>query len=189
VPYPVLLVRIVGPERVLNAPIVCSDANSDQVVEIAVREAFDIKVDRRTVEFRVLDADRMNLVLADCECSQRMMVLLVLASGLSVSSMRTKSVGQLGYRKDAFGMELLSFLLRHARQQAELILLYTLTATPGLELALAAAMPIQHKLGRRIADQECRDVLDPFSNLAGPADLLPFTRELEPAELNVERTR
>ena len=58
-----------------------------------------------------------------------------------MSSTRTKSVGQLGYRKDAFGVELLSFLLRHARQQAELILLYTLTAAPGLELALAA-MPV-----------------------------------------------
>src|SRR4051812_42593905 len=70
----------------------------------------------RIMAFRVLDADRMNLVLADSERSQRMMVLLVLASGLSVSSTRTKSVGQLGYRKDASGVELLSFLLRQARQ-------------------------------------------------------------------------
>src|ERR1700674_4759259 len=104
-----------------------------------------------------------------------MMILLVLASRLSVSSTRTKSVGQLGYRKDAFGVELLSFLLRHARQQAELILLYTLTAAPSLELALAA-MSVQHKVWRRIGDQECGDLFDPFSYLTDEGRCLHLQR-------------
>jgi len=47
-----------------------SDANSDQVVEIAIWKTFDIQIDRRAVQFRVRDIDRVYLVLADRECSQ-----------------------------------------------------------------------------------------------------------------------
>jgi len=46
------------------------DANSDQVVEIAIWKTLDIQIDRRAIEFRVQDIDRVYLVLADRECSQ-----------------------------------------------------------------------------------------------------------------------
>src|SRR5271156_374732 len=51
VPYQLLLFCIVGPETVLNASFGGSDANTDQVVEIAVREPFDIQKDRSAFEF------------------------------------------------------------------------------------------------------------------------------------------
>ena len=50
--------------------VAVSDANSDQVVEIAIWKTFDIQIDRRAIELRVQDIDRVYLVLADRECSQ-----------------------------------------------------------------------------------------------------------------------
>ena len=80
VPYPLLPVLVVGPEAVLNGAIAGSDANSDQVVEIAVGQTFDIQIDGRAIEFRVRKADGVDLVLADCERPQRMMIFLLFAS-------------------------------------------------------------------------------------------------------------
>src|ERR1700752_197836 len=122
-------------------------------------------MDVGTVELWVRNAYSVDFILSDRERPRRLIMLLLSASRHSAATAGAERVGQLGHGEDALGVELLSFLLRHARQQAEFILLYTLTAAPGLELALAA-MPVQHKLGRRIAGQECRDVFDESSNLA-----------------------
>ena len=51
VPYQLLLFCIVGPETVLNASFGGLDANTDQVVEIAVGQPFDIQKDRTAFEF------------------------------------------------------------------------------------------------------------------------------------------
>ena len=70
VPYALLLVLVVGPKAVLNSTIAGSDANADQVVEIAIRQTFDIQIDRRAVEFRVRRSTSVDLVLADRERPQ-----------------------------------------------------------------------------------------------------------------------
>src|SRR5579864_8181522 len=132
-------------------------------------------MDRGAVELWVRNAYSVDFLLADRERPQRMIMLLLFASRLSVAATRAERVGQLCHGEDTLGVELLSFLLRHARQQAEFILLNTLTATAGLKLALAA-MPVQYKLGRRIAGQECRDVLDAPSNLADQGRSLHLQR-------------
>jgi hypothetical protein len=54
---------------VVNGAVAVSDANSDEVVEIAIRKTFDIQVDRRAIEFLVLDLDGMDLVFANRERS------------------------------------------------------------------------------------------------------------------------
>ena len=80
VPYPLLPVLVIGPKAVLNSTIAGSDANADQVVEIAIRQTFDIQIDGRAVEFRIQEIDGVYLVLADRERPQRMMKFLLLAS-------------------------------------------------------------------------------------------------------------
>ena len=57
VPYPLLFVLVVCPKAMLNGTIAGSDANADQVVEIAIGQTFDIQIDRRAVEFRIQEID------------------------------------------------------------------------------------------------------------------------------------
>src|SRR5215469_724297 len=69
---------IVGPKAILNSTISGSNTNAYQVVEIAVRQAFDIQIDRCAVEFRIQEIDDVYLVLADRERPQRIMKFLLL---------------------------------------------------------------------------------------------------------------
>ena len=69
-PYPLFFILVICPKTVLNGVFAGSDANANQVVEIAVGQAFDIQIDRRAVEFRVRKIDGVDFVLADCERSQ-----------------------------------------------------------------------------------------------------------------------
>jgi hypothetical protein len=68
-PYPFLSVRVISPETVLNDAIAVPDANSDEVVEIAIRKTFDIQIDRRPLDFLVRDVNDMDLVFANRERS------------------------------------------------------------------------------------------------------------------------
>jgi hypothetical protein len=61
-------------------------------------------------------------------------------------------------------VELFTIFLRHAREQAEFVLLRGALTTTGIEFALAT-MPVQQKVGRRIGGQECCDAFDPFLHL------------------------
>ena len=45
-PEPLLSVDVIGPEAMFNGAVAGSDANSDQVVEIAIWKTFDIQIDR-----------------------------------------------------------------------------------------------------------------------------------------------
>lgn len=79
------------------------------------------------------------------------MVILLAHTGEAFrSAARPEGVGELGDSKDAFGVELLSFLLRHARQQAEVVFLNRFLPALGLKLALGT-MPIQNDVGWRRA--------------------------------------
>src|SRR5262249_14282279 len=75
-PYPIFSILIISPKAVLNGLIADSDANADQVVEIAIGQAFDVQIDGRSVEFRVRKIDGVDFVFADCERSQGMMKFL-----------------------------------------------------------------------------------------------------------------
>jgi hypothetical protein len=68
----------------LNGAVAVSDANSDQVVEIAVRKTFHIEIDRRPIDFLIRHVDGMNLVFANRERSKRMMIFL--SAGLLVAA-------------------------------------------------------------------------------------------------------
>src|SRR5215831_18397936 len=94
-PYALLPFLIVSPKAVLNSAVSGSDANAYQVVEITVRQALDIQIDRGAVEFRIQEIDDVYLVLADRERPQRIMKFLRLASRFPAASSRTKRVGEL----------------------------------------------------------------------------------------------
>src|SRR5215831_3942093 len=74
-----------------------------------------------------------------------MMVLLLLTPRLLGTAAWTERVRKLRYSKNAPAMEFLAFLLRHAGQQAEFVLLDRFPAAARLEFALAT-MPVQHEV-------------------------------------------
>src|SRR5271163_2003924 len=92
VPYQLFLFCIVGPETVLNASFGCLDTNPDQVVGIAVGQPFDIQKDESAFEVWSRNVDRVDLVLADCQRLQGIMMFLLLAPRLPAASARTKCV-------------------------------------------------------------------------------------------------
>ncbi len=64
-PYPLLSVRVVGPEAMFNGAVTGPDANSDQVVEIAIWNTFDIQKDRSAIRVVLREVDGMDLVFAN----------------------------------------------------------------------------------------------------------------------------
>jgi hypothetical protein len=56
-PYPLFFVLVIGPKGVVDGAIVCSDANADQVVKIAIWQTFDIQIDWRAIEYLVRKVD------------------------------------------------------------------------------------------------------------------------------------
>lgn len=62
VPYPLLPILVIGPKAVLNSILPSSDADPDQIVEIAIRQAFDVQINGSTVEFRVQEIDGVYLI-------------------------------------------------------------------------------------------------------------------------------
>ena len=90
VPYALLLIFVIGPKAVLDSVLPSSDANPDQVVEITIRQAFDVQIDGSTVEFRVQEIDGVYLILSDRERPQRMIKFLLLASQFPAASTGTK---------------------------------------------------------------------------------------------------
>src|SRR5262245_54036486 len=80
IPYPLLFRFVVGPKGVLNGTLAGADANADQIVEITIRQTFDIQIDGGAVESLVWEVDGVDFVLADGKRPQRMMKFLLLAS-------------------------------------------------------------------------------------------------------------
>ena len=62
-------------------------------------------------------------------------MFLLLASRLPGSTTRTKCVGELRDREDAFAVEPVAILFRYAGQQTEFILFSRLHVAPSFELA------------------------------------------------------
>ena len=81
-----------------------ANANPDQIVEISIRQAFDVKKNRRPIQLWIKDICGVDLVLADSERSQRVMKFLSLALGMSAAPPWTKSVLQLRNREDALAV-------------------------------------------------------------------------------------
>ena len=146
-PYPFLVALVIGPEAVLNCAFPSANPDTDQVEEISVWKSFDIEIDRRTVEFKLAEIDRMDPVFAYRKRSQRMMIFLAATMHAPRPPTRAERVGQLSYCKNTFLMELLAFISGHATEEAEFLFLLGLRATPCLILALPA-MSVQHKVDR-----------------------------------------
>ena len=89
------------------------------------------------------------------------MVFLALASEPLWSPACPKGVGELFDGENAFTVELSSLLLRHVRQQAEVVLLNRLLPTAVSKLALDA-VPIQNEIRRRTARKQQGDLADYF---------------------------
>ena len=86
--------------------IACSDANADEIVKIAIGQAFDIQIDWRTVEYLVREVNCVDLFFADGERPQRMMKFLLFASEFSTTAARTERVGKLRDREYPLAVQL-----------------------------------------------------------------------------------
>jgi hypothetical protein len=111
VPDETLAITVIGPKAMFDSVITASNADADQIVKIAIRETFDIQINRRAIQLWVKDIDDVYLVLADSERTQRVMKSLLLALRMSAGPPRAKSVRQLRNREDALAMQLLALLL------------------------------------------------------------------------------
>ena len=94
----------------------------------------------------------MDFVLPNRERFQRVVVFLPFVAKSLGPASRPERVRELGNGEDAFAVEFLALFFAHTRQQTEVILLDSLLAAPGLELALGA-VPVQYKVRRRRAGQ------------------------------------
>jgi hypothetical protein len=74
----------------VNGVTAGSDANADQVVKIAVGQAFDVQIHGRAIECQVRKVGSVDFVLADCQRSQGMMKFLGFISRASAASARSK---------------------------------------------------------------------------------------------------
>jgi hypothetical protein len=94
-PNPLFSILVICPKTVLNVLTAGSKANADQVVEIAIGQAFDVQVNGRAVDCQVRKIGSMDFVLSDCERSQGMTKVFWLMSRASAVSARVKRIGQL----------------------------------------------------------------------------------------------
>ena len=81
-----------------------------------------------------------------------MVILLALGSEPPWPAPWPEGIGQLRDGEDALALALLSLLLCHARQKAEVVFLNRLLPTPDLKLALGT-MSIQNEVGGRSVGQ------------------------------------
>ena len=112
------------------------DADADEVIEVSIWKPLDIQIDRRSIDLQLRAADDVDLALQNREGFQRMMILLALGNQLLWPPAWPEGIGELRNSEDAFAVELPSFLLCHARQQAEIFFFNRLLPAPGLKFTL-----------------------------------------------------
>ena len=75
IPNPPLVVDVIRPETILGGRITASDANTNQVIEVAVRQPLYIDVNRCAFNVYFWATDDVDLLLPDGQCPQRMAIL------------------------------------------------------------------------------------------------------------------
>src|SRR5439155_3065520 len=98
------------PECVVNVCITALDAQSNQVIKIAIRDAFDIQIDRIPVHVQPRPSGDVNLALAESERSQGMRILVRFGGQTLWLPSRPEGIGELGDGENPFIMLLLTFL-------------------------------------------------------------------------------
>lgn len=136
----------------LHCRFALPNSYTNQIVEIAVRQAFNVEIDRRAGDLQLRTADYVDFLFPDRERLQRVMILFPLVPLLLGTPTRPKRVGELGDREDAFAVKFLALLFRHEGQQAEIVLLRRLLVAAGLELTLCA-MPVQNEIRGQRAEK------------------------------------
>ena len=77
-PYSLFLLGRVRPQAVLHRRTAISDSHADQVVEIAVGQAFDVQIHRRPFNLELRSTHGVNLLFPDGQGLQRVVILLPL---------------------------------------------------------------------------------------------------------------
>src|SRR6266700_3703410 len=131
-----------------------SDTNTNEVIEITIRQPLDIQINRCSFNLQFRTTDDMDFLFPNRERLQRMMVLLPLIVQSLWSSPGPESVGKLSDCKDAFTVEFPALLFRHPRQQTEIVLFNRFLPTPELVFTLCT-VPVQNEIGRRITRHQC----------------------------------
>src|ERR1700694_1771773 len=94
-PYAFLVRRLVGPKTMMRNALVVFQANTDQVIKVAIWKPLDIKIYRRAIDGELRIADDMYLLLADSQCLQRVMIFFRFGRETLDATARTKGVGEL----------------------------------------------------------------------------------------------
>ena len=97
-----LILGAIGPQTVLNSSVGRVEANTDEVIEVAIWKPFDIEIDWCTLNLQFWTADDVDFVLSYRESLERVVIFLIFASEPLGPSAWTERVGELGDREDAF---------------------------------------------------------------------------------------
>src|SRR5437879_13472955 len=93
-----LVLDAIRPQAALNGFFAVSDAQSDEVVEIAVRQTFDIKIDRRAFGLQIWAADDVQFLLPNRQRFERVVILLAFVPLPLWPPPWRESTGKLGKR-------------------------------------------------------------------------------------------
>ena|ERR1035441_10014000 len=115
-PNPPLVLDAVRPKTILGSRITASQANANQIVEVAVRQPFYVEVDRRAFNLYFWITEDVDFLLPNGQCPQRVAILFWFIAQLFRMPARAEGVGQLGHSEDPFIVEFPPFLFRHPRQ-------------------------------------------------------------------------
>jgi hypothetical protein len=141
-PYAFLVSRLVSPKTMMRNALSILQANTDQVVQVAIWETLDIKIYRRSIDAKLRIADDVYFPFADRERFQRVVIFLWFCGEPLDATSRPKGVGELADSENALAIQPRSFLVRHIGEKAKIVFLDCFHSAAALEAALRA-MPVQ----------------------------------------------
>ena len=156
----------VRPQAMLDGGFAVADADADEVIEIAVGQALDIQIDRRSFDFQFRAADDVDFLLPNRQSLERVVVFLSFAAQSLGPAAWAERVGELRDGKDAFAAEFLALFLTHSGQQAEVVLLDCSLPTANLEFAFGA-VSVQDEIRRACTGQQGGNFIQSLPHLAG----------------------
>src|SRR4051794_27925446 len=122
-PYGPLVDIIFCPKRTLDILVAIFVAQSDQIVQAAIRNAFDINVNRTIRQLKVRRPEHVDTILLDRECLEGRLVFRARAGGARGVPPWTIGVGKLVDGEDTLLVLPLALLLLHGGEEAEVVLL------------------------------------------------------------------
>ena len=113
-------------------------AQSHQVIEVAIRKSLHIKSNQRALDPQFRTTDDVYFLFPDREGFQGVMILLGFGSALFNAAPRAESIGKLANGENTSTVKPFSFLIRQIGEQAQIVFLNGSVSATVLEFALGA---------------------------------------------------